>query len=366
MPGTKLSLAAIAVAVFGVAATALPAWSQTPPATIAAAAAGAPLAEGQLDQLLAPIALYPDTLLAQILMAATYPLEVVEADRWVQDPAHAALKGDQLVAALQSQPWDPSVKSLVPFPRVLQMMDSRLDWMTALGDAFLAQQAAVMDSVQHLRRQAQSAGTLQSTPHETVANDGEAVTIESVDQAYVYVPVYQPALVYAPWPWPDYPPFWFPPPVGFDFYGEPFLWWDVPVILPLWGWCRWHWHHHELYAVPGHFHGGGRPPPEGAWRHDPAHRLGVPYRNPETARRFTPDRAATHDVPRIERGFSADESRRPEPGARPSPEAPHAPPFVDSLGAGHAVRDDADRGRSSRMSMPRSAPVSHGFGGRPR
>ena len=105
----------------------------------------------QLDQLLAPIALYPDSLLAQILMASTYPLEVVEAARWVQDPNNARLRGDQLDAALQPQTWDPSVKSLVPFPQVLQMMDSKLDWTQALGNAFLAQQADVMDSVQRLR-----------------------------------------------------------------------------------------------------------------------------------------------------------------------------------------------------------------------
>ena len=118
----------------------------------------------QLDQLLAPIALYPDPLLAQILMAATYPLEVVEAARWVQDPNNARLRGDQLDAALQPQDWDPSVKSLVPFPQILQMMNSKLDWTQALGNAFLAQQADVMDSVQRLRAQAQAAGTLQSSP----------------------------------------------------------------------------------------------------------------------------------------------------------------------------------------------------------
>jgi hypothetical protein len=111
----------------------------------------------QLEQLLAPIALYPDALLAQILMAATYPLEVVQANRWRQDPRNAGLAGDQLAAAIEPQPWDPSVKSLVPFPQILQMMDRRLDWTQALGDAFLAQEAAVMDAssgcARRLRRQ---------------------------------------------------------------------------------------------------------------------------------------------------------------------------------------------------------------------
>jgi hypothetical protein len=122
----------------------------------------------ELDQLLAPVALYPDQLLGQILMASTYPLEVVEAARWVEDPNNARLKGDQLAAALQGKDWDPSVKSLAPFPQILRMMDDRLDWMQKLGDAFLAQQNEVMDSVQRLRRQAEEAGTLQSSPQQTV------------------------------------------------------------------------------------------------------------------------------------------------------------------------------------------------------
>src|SRR5258708_28039663 len=126
---------------------------------------GAPaFATQQLDQLVAPVALYPDELLGQILMAATYPLEVVEAWRWAQDPNNHSLTGDALAAALAQQDWDPSVKALVPFPPVLQMMNDRLDWMQRLGDAFLAQESEVMDAVQGLRRQAQSTGALASTP----------------------------------------------------------------------------------------------------------------------------------------------------------------------------------------------------------
>jgi hypothetical protein len=118
--------------------------------------------QAQLDQLLAPVALYPDQLLGQILMASTYPLEVVEASRWLQDPNHAALRGPALAQALDQLDWDPSVKSLVAFPSVLQMMDNQLEWTKSLGDAFLAQQADVMDSVQRLRHEALNNGTLQS------------------------------------------------------------------------------------------------------------------------------------------------------------------------------------------------------------
>jgi len=318
----------------------------------------------------APIALYPDTLLGQILIAATYPLEVVAADRWLQDPAHAALKGDQLVAALQAVDWDPSVKSLVPFPRILQMMDSRLDWMQAIGDAFLAQQADVMDSVQRLRQRAQAAGTLQSTPHEAVETDGQAITIAPADQTVVYVPVYSPAVVYAPWPWPDYPPFWFPAPLGFDFYGEPVLWWDVPVVLPLWGWCRWHWHDHGLFIEPGRFHGDHSRYPQtaaGPWQHDPGHRRGVPYRDAATGARFGRAPAAAPAAPRVFRGYeNPGEGRsgvRQAPESRPG--APHAaqpsPPLFESYGAGRDVRGDAARGRASGAAM---SPHSSG-GGRP-
>src|ERR1700736_3498202 len=124
------------------------------------------LTEGQLEQLVAPIALYPDPLLTQILMASTYPLEVVEAARWSQ--ANPAVKGTALEDAMQAQPWDPSVKALAAVPQTLEMMSAKLDWTEQLGDAFLAQQQDVLDAVQKLRAEAQSAGNLQSTPHQLV------------------------------------------------------------------------------------------------------------------------------------------------------------------------------------------------------
>jgi Protein of unknown function (DUF3300) len=145
------------------------------------ATGASPLTAEQLDQLVAPIALYPDPLVAQILMAATYPLEVVEVDRWLQTPANAALKGDALTAVLQQHPWDPSIKSLAPFPQLLRVMDSNLQWTEQLGDAFLAQQADVMDAVQRLRQRAQAAGSLASTPQQTVSTEDQEITIEPED-----------------------------------------------------------------------------------------------------------------------------------------------------------------------------------------
>src|SRR5215472_6312262 len=135
--------------------------AEAPPATPPSTPAPILQAE-QLDQLLAPIALYPDPLLAQILMAATYPLEIVKANRWFRDPRHAALSGDELAAALESESWDPSVKALVNVPQILMMMDANLDWTEKLGDAFVGQQADVMDAIQRLRHQAAAAGTLWS------------------------------------------------------------------------------------------------------------------------------------------------------------------------------------------------------------
>ena len=166
----------------------------------------------QLDQMLAPLALYPDDLLGQILMAATYPLEVVQANRWLHDPANASLRGSALAQALQPLPWDASVKSLVAYPQILAWLDSGLDWTEAVGDAFLAQQADVMDSVQRLRSRARDAGTLSSTPQETVTTNDQAIQITSPDSTVEYVPVYSPDVAYGPWPYPDYPPYDFAPP----------------------------------------------------------------------------------------------------------------------------------------------------------
>ena len=160
----------------------------------------------QLDQLVAPIALYPDSLIAQILMAATYPLEVVEADRWLRNAANAALTGGALTAALQQLPWDPSVKSLVPFREVLHLMNANLDWTEQLGDAFLAGQADVMDAVQRLRLRARAAGSLASTPQQTVSTEDQEVTIEPANPDVLYLPVYNPWCAYGAWPYPDYPP----------------------------------------------------------------------------------------------------------------------------------------------------------------
>jgi hypothetical protein len=193
----------------------------------------------ELDQLLAPIALYPDALLAQVLMASTYPLEIVSAERWVK--ANSALKDEGLEDALQGQPWDPAVKSLAVFPQVLLMMSEKLDWTLKLGDAFLAQEEDVMATVQALRAKAVAQGTLKDSKEQKVIteteNDVIIIKIEPADPETVYVPTYDPSVVYGTWWYPAYPPYyWYPPGYYYPYGG--FL---AGVIIggAIWGSINW-------------------------------------------------------------------------------------------------------------------------------
>ncbi len=213
------------------------------------APATAPATQGfnteQLDAMLAPIALYPDELLAQVLMASTYPLQVVEADRWLGQGSNPQLTGDALAAALGPMSWDPSVKSLVPFPQVLAMMNSKLDWLQQLGYAVSYQQPDVMNSVQRLRRQAHAAGTLATTEQQQVTVSPQEIIIQPANPTVVYVPVYNPTTAYGTWPYPTYPPVYVPPPPGYGvgsaiLTGLAFAG-GVAVIGSLWGWARPSW-----------------------------------------------------------------------------------------------------------------------------
>lgn len=278
----------------------------------------------QLAQMLAPIALYPDALLSQVLMAATYPLEVVEADRWVL--RHRGLKGDGLDSALTGQEWDPSVKSLCHFPSVLAQMDKNLSRTTQLGNAFLAQQAEVMDVIQELRSKARELGRLESTPQQRVVVQDQAILIEPVQPAVVYVPYYDPLVVFGPWWYPAYPPWvWFPgdyPAAGIGFSAGFFV---GPAVV---GWTVWDWPGHALAinrAVAASFIGAAaRATAAGSagfqhWAHDPAHRLGAAYADPATARRFGAagagaPAAGAAEIRREARGYVGG-----QPGAAASP-----------------------------------------------
>jgi hypothetical protein len=347
-------------------------------AQAAAAAAPAPMSEEQLEQLVAPIALYPDALLGQILMAATYPLEVVEAARWVEVPGNAALHGDALAAALEAEDWDPSVKSLVPFPQILQLMNARLDWLQKLGDAFLAQQSDVMAAVQRLRERADAAGALITTPQQEVIAEGPTIIIAPANPAFVYPPCYNAALVYGPWPYPAYPPYVLPL-LPTCVYGPTlFFGVGVAVIPALWGWGHCDWTHHRIRIDADRFNALNRRAIErfhrpkitqDTWQHDPYHRRSVPYRDPATRARFAPPAASGAAARRAFRFYpgtapSGETTHTPagRPGAPPAATPPSveqgAPPAFAGIRTAPAVRSEAQRGYQSLHNM--TLPVGRG------
>jgi hypothetical protein len=213
--------------------------------TAVPAAADGTFSQAQLDQMLAPIALYPDSLLSQVLMASTYPADVADAAKWSK--ANPQQSGDAAVRAVENQPWDPSVKSLVAFPQVLQTMGEKPDWVQNLGDAFLASSKDVLDSAQRLRARARETGNLKTTEQQTVTVQQEAITIEPANPQTVYVPLYNPAVVYGAWPYPAYPPYyWYPSAMYYPGYypgaalatGIAFGV-GVAAVGALWGNCNW-------------------------------------------------------------------------------------------------------------------------------
>jgi len=275
-----------------------------PGGALAQSPEGAPstaFSKEQLDQLLAPVALYPDSLLTQILMASTYPLEVVKANNWVKQ--NKELKGDALTAALEKQEWDPSVKSLVNFPQVLQMMSDKLDWTQNLGDAFLAQQKDVLATVQVLRAKALEAGNLKTTKEQEVVveKDPQVIVIQQADPQVVYVPAYNPTVVYGTWWYPSYPPYYvYPAP-----YAGAAFFTGVAIGVAwgyAWGHCNWHGGDVNIninqntninrnidrgkYAQQQPGRGNLDSSGQGKWQHDANHRQGVAYRDSATAKQY--------------------------------------------------------------------------------
>jgi Protein of unknown function (DUF3300) len=256
-----------------------------------------PLTPDQLQNLVAPIALYPDTLLSQILVASTYPIEVVEAQQWLAQ--HRNLTGQQLMDAAQQQNWDPSVQALVAFPDVLTRLNQDIRWTTDLGNAFLSQQADVMKAVQQLRAKAEANGKLQSTRQENVTTQSEngqtAIDIAPANPGEIYIPNYNPEWVWGPPVYGYYPALYYPPiGVGFSFFPAVDLGFYFGGGWGLWGGFGWGWgpnwfaddiilndHFFHRYGFSDyHRHLGG------VWSHNPEHRLGVPYPNRAVANRF--------------------------------------------------------------------------------
>jgi Protein of unknown function (DUF3300) len=284
------------------------------------------LNSGQLDALVAPIALYPDTLIAEILMASTYPIEVVEAQRWVA--AHKGLTGAQLKAEVMKQSWDESVKSLTATPSVLQMMNDKLEWTQKLGDAVLAQQPDVMGAVQRLRQRARANNKLASNKQQTVTTQeqgGEQVIdIEPTEPDMLYVPYYDPSVVYGAWPDPDYPPYDFGTP---DYIGAELLAAGLAFggayALGSWvgggyGWGGgFNWGANNIYANRAVNINNAN---LRTWTHDPVHRQGVRYNNPAVAQRFAPARnIAGGAQSRMDfRGRGGQQALQPGAGNRPN------------------------------------------------
>jgi len=325
--------------------------AQVPAAPAAwAAPTGSALSDQQLDQLVAPVALYADPLLADVLTASTYPLELVEAERWAGDPANAGLKGDALAAALSGEPWDPSVKALVPFPQVLQMMDGHLDWTQRLGETFLVQQADVMDAVQRLRRRAQSAGQLKSSPQEVVGSDAENVTILPPASQVIYVPTYDPWCVYGPWASPVAPPYYYSPWSGSCDGADYAIGFEAGIFLPFgyWEWGSFDWRNRDIRIDRGRYDQfrSGHQPADGVWRHDPTHRGGVPYRDQRNAQQFQPDRNYQQSF----RGYAGRDGQPAGTGR----------PVYENFGAGRDVQAQSQRGQISRQGMAGGAPRGSG------
>jgi hypothetical protein len=202
-----------------------------------APASAARLSPKELQQLVAPIALYPDALVAQVLAASTYPEQIVEADRWMQ--AHSGLKGEELAKEVDKQSWDPSVKALAQFPSVLENMDKNLSWTSSLGDAYANQQQDVTDAVQAMRQQAHKAGHLSSNEQEKVTTQGNTIVIEPANPEVVYVPAYDPWLVYGE-PIVAYPG-WYPVP-GLFLAGAG-IGFGIGFGVGFFGGFGWGWHH---------------------------------------------------------------------------------------------------------------------------
>ena len=316
----------------------------------------------ELDQLLAPIALYPDALLAQIFMASTYPLEVVQADRWVRQ--NQQLQGDALTAALEKQPWDPSVKSLVNFSQVLAMMSEQLDWTTKLGDAVLAQQKDVMNTVQRLRVKAQEAGNLKTTTEQTVIVEQQVIRIESPSPQVVYVPAYNPTVVYGAWAYPTYPPYAYYPP-GYVAGAAAFSFAAGVAVGAAWGYawggCNWHRGdvdidinrnvninqniNRNVYQANFQRSGQISTSGSGTWQHNATHRKGVAYRDQATAQQF--NRATSADAVRARESYRG----RAEAGRQDLARGGAAPATGrQDLGRGGTLGSPGQVGTSSRQS----------------
>lgn len=329
----------------------------------------------QLDQMLAPIALYPDPLLAQVLMAVTYPGEVAEAVAWSK--ANPKAKGDDAVKQVASQPWDPSVQSLVAFPQILATLGQDPVWVQRLGDAFLAQSDDVMNSVQRLRRQAKAAGNLQSNQYQNVTVQAPATTktattqpassssgdttiiIQPADPQTVYVPTYNPTTTYGTWAYPASPPVYYPPPPmyypGSALMAGLAFGTGVAIIASVWGDCDWGNNDIDIDVnrynqINANNRIGDN---QNRWQHNPAHRDGVPYRDNRSREQY----GRQLDGASQRAAFRGDDGQRAQARQKALNSMDRA--GIQRPATSNRQAQDRARAAQTRMDTPRSNPAAN-------
>jgi hypothetical protein len=335
------------------------------------------LAPEQIESMVAPIALYPDSLLSQVLVASTYPLELVEANQWLQQ--NGSLQGTALVDAAKKQNWDPSVQALVPFADVIKRLTSDIRWTTDLGNAFLAQQADVMSAVQRLRAKAKDSGKLTDTDQQKVVvenQDGQsAIEIQPTDPQVVYVPVYDPGYFWNPYPLYPWPPLFYGG-VGFGWH------WGIGIHLGFYfggccGWGGWGWgpgwfnhtivvNNHFFHRYDFHEFHGSEFHANSTWVHNPEHRGAVPYANRAVQSRY---QGAANNARAAERpNPSSVRSNLSNPRPASNEARPNNHSAFGGVSNGSQARQQSDHGYQSMgsgRSAPAAAPRSSGGGGRP-
>ena len=360
----------------------VPAFSQDSAGGAPAKSSGPAFRPEKIEQMLAPIALYPDSLLAQVFVASTYPLEIVQADRLVKQ--NQGLKGDELLKAAKDKDWDPSVKAMLQFPSVLGMMSEKLDWTTDLGDAFLSQQKDVMDAVQRLRKRAYDAGNLKTSKEQVVKVQAaqtptQVIVIEPAQPQVVYVPAPNPTVVYGAWPYPAYPPYPYYPPgytVGVAALGFAA---GVAVGASYGAWGA-GWGHGDVTINANQYNNFSKNNYVNAqkyqanknqnWQHNPEHRKGAQYRDPSTAQRYGQGRGQAGARPGTSdsRGYgqgAGDRGARPQTGdMKGGGDRGARPQTADMKGGGRGgAGGQGDMARSQQGAQGRSGGRESAFGG---
>lgn len=274
--------------------------------------AQAQFTQGELEQMLAPIALYPDSVLTHILIASTYPLEVIEANRWVtKNPDIAAADA---LAAVETEEWDPSVKALIPFPRILERLSDDLKWTQKLGDAFLQDEERVLASIQALRQRADQAGNLDKMENMVITREDKNIIIQPVEREVIYVPYYDTRVVYGTWHYSDYQPIywdwsWHQHHHHYGYHYRPhhglFSWHFATHVSSHYYWSAFNWHNHHVIVVDHHNYNSRRyrhrehiiaDSNSRRWTHNPKHRRGVAYRTPHMSERFNSIRPSVNET----------------------------------------------------------------------